>query len=70
VGVHLERRSQRRRGPGAERDDPIGQQQPLVDVVGDEQHGLAILSPQALDLVLQGRAGQGVERAERLVEQQ
>ena len=42
----------------------------LLDVVGDEQHGLALALPDAEQQFLHQRAGLVVERAERLVEQQ
>ena len=42
----------------------------LVDVVGDQQHGLAELALQPQELVLQPAADHRVDRAERLVHQQ
>ena len=50
--------------------DPVAEVDRLVDVVGDQQHGDALGLPDALQLVLQPRARQRIERAERLVEQQ
>ncbi len=38
--------------------------------MGDQQHGDALGGPYPLQLVLQARAGESVERAERLVEQE
>ena len=54
----------------AEHDDPVGQLEGLVDVVGDQQHrgGLGLVDVQ--EQVLHLHPGQGVQRAERLVEQQ
>ena len=57
-------------GPGGHRVDAIGEQDGLVDVVGDEDHGRAALVPDAHQLVLQGGARERVQRAERLVHQQ
>ena len=36
----------------------------------DHEHGLAILLPQAHQLILQLQAGEGVQQAERLIQQQ
>ena len=60
----------RRARPGIERHDAVGEQQRLVDIVGDEQNGLPLLRPDRLDLVLQIGARQRIERRERLVKQQ
>ena len=48
----------------------IGQQERLLDVVGDQQHGAPVQRPQVGDLRLRGQPGQRVQRRERLVEQQ
>ena len=50
--------------------DPVAQLERLGEVVGDEHHRLADLLVQADDLVLHVAADQGVERGERLVEEQ
>ena len=51
-------------------DDAVAHVDRLVDVVGDEQHRRAARFPEAQHLVLHAHAREGVERAERLVEQQ
>ena len=48
----------------------VAEEDRLLDVVGDEQHGLALALPDAEQHFLHQRAGLVVERAERLVEQQ
>lgn len=49
---------------------PVGEIGGLVDVVRDEEHGLARTLPDADQLVLQGFPRQRVQRRERLVHQQ
>ena len=58
--------------PGTRRHhaDAVGQQDRLVDVVGDEQHGGAERLPDVEQELLHGEPGLRVERAERLVHQQ
>ena len=51
-------------------DDAIAHVDGFVDVMGDEQHGGAARLPKAEDFVLHAHAGEGVERAERFIEQQ
>ena len=51
-------------------DDAVGQRHRLLHVVGDEHDGRARLLPQAEQMLVQARAGEGVERRERLVEEQ
>ena len=54
-------------------DDPVRKRQGLVDIVGDEQHGrngAAGLFPEIEQDVLELAAGDIVERAERLVQEQ
>ena len=51
-------------------DDAAAEEDRLLDVVGDEQHGLALALPDAEQQFLHQRARLVVERAERLVEQQ
>ena len=48
----------------------VGQDDGLVDVVRDEEHGLARRPPDLDQLALHGGAGVGVERGERFVHQQ
>ena len=50
--------------------DAVGQFDGLVHVVGDEQHRRIVDLAQAADQAVHADAGQGVERAERLVGQQ
>ena len=50
--------------------DPVGEQQGLVDVVRDHDDRAAVGLPEAEELVLEVDAGEHVEQAERLVEQQ
>jgi hypothetical protein len=54
----------------AHEQDAVGQQDGFVHVVGDHEHGLLGLAHDAHQLVLDGAAGQRVERAEGLVQQQ
>ena len=49
---------------------PIGEGDGLGHAVGDEDHGARPLEPEALELGVERLAGQGVERAERLVEEE
>lgn len=49
---------------------PVGQQQGLVHVMGDQEHGAAAPLPELGDELLRLDPGQGVQRAEGLVEQQ
>ena len=51
-------------------EHPVGEEHRLGDRVGDEQHGLLPLHPDALQLDVHVLARHGVERAERLVHQQ
>ena len=59
-----------RPGPPREHQHAVGQKHRLVDLVGDEQHGLAALLPDAQQLGLHDLARLRVERGERLVHQQ
>ena len=54
----------------AQHDDPVGERERFRDVVGDQDGGEAVLVPDALQQPVHLAAGQRVERAERLVEQQ
>ena len=56
--------------PRGHDDDAIGEGDGLGDAVGDEDDGARPLEPEALELGVELLAGEGVERAERLVEQQ
>ena len=68
--VHFEDPADGGRGPVGHHHDAIGEQHRLVDVVRDHHHRAAGARDDAHQLVLQVRAGERVERAERLVEQQ
>ena len=58
------------RPPVGEDRDPVAHLHRLVDVVGDQQHGLAELALEPQELVLQPAADHRVDGAERLVHQQ
>jgi hypothetical protein len=49
---------------------PIGEVKRFVDVVGDHDYGVAGVLPYFEQRVLQVEAGEGIEHAERLIEQQ
>ena len=49
---------------------PLAQQQRLFDIVGHQQAGIPLLLPEGDQLPLHADAGQGIEFAQRLVEQQ
>ena len=53
-----------------EHEHPVGEQQGFVDVVGDEQHGGAVAGTQLLHQRVHTDAGERIERAERLVEEE
>ena len=53
-----------------EHEHPVGEQDRLVDVVGDQQDRGPVAGAQLLDEGVHPHPGQGVEGAERLVEQQ
>ena len=57
-------------GPGGHDRNPVTEQERLVDIVGDEEHGLLVRAPDAGQLLLHDPAGLRIERAERLVHQQ
>jgi hypothetical protein len=54
----------------AEQDDAVGELQRLIDVVGDEEHGSGLGGMHVEEQVLHLQSGEGVERAERLVEEE
>ena len=58
------------RRPRPEDDDALAEQQRFLDVVCDEQRREPGATPEADELFLHGEARQGIELAERLVEQQ
>ncbi len=70
VGVELGRGSDLLEPAGVHHADPVGDGERLLLVVGDEQRGRADLELDPPDLVAQLGAHLGVERRERLVEQQ
>src|SRR5579875_1620582 len=57
-------------GTGRHHGDPLGEKDRFLHVVGDEDHGLARMLPDAQQLHLHQAAGLRVERAEGLVHQQ
>ena len=59
-----------RPGRGRHDDDAVAHVDRFVDVVGDEEHRRAARLPEPQHFVLHPHAGEGVERAERFVEQQ
>jgi hypothetical protein len=66
--VDADRRADR--AAGVERHDAVGEEHGLVDVVRDEKRRAAIAGDEARELVLERRACERIERAERLVEEQ
>src|SRR5262249_45978686 len=52
---------------GGEYKDAVGEEESLVDAVGDEHDGCAGLRPDLEEILLQLLAGLRIERAERLV---
>src|SRR6478735_1551651 len=54
----------------SQHDHPIGQQNRLVDVMGDQQHGGCVATTQVLQQAVHLDARQRIEGAERFVEQQ
>src|SRR5262245_27899593 len=57
-------------GASSQHDDAIGQEHRLVDLMGDEQYGLAAIEPDAEELDLHYLARLRVERRKRLVHDQ
>ena len=57
-------------GAGVEDDDAVGELDGFVDVVGDEDDGLALGVPDAEEFAAHDEAGDGVEGAEGLVEEE
>ena len=55
--------------PSTKHDDSIGEQDRLVHVVSDEQHGGAMTSAEPLEQRVHLDAREGVQRAEGLIEQ-
>ena len=53
-----------------DQDHPIGNRHRFTDVVGHQQHGKTVLLPEPFDQLLHLDAGQGIQCAERFVEQQ
>src|SRR3984893_583809 len=67
--LHVEHRPHRAR-PRAHDHHPVGEEDRLVDGVGDEEHRLGLLVPDPLQLEVHLLARHRVQRAERLVHQQ
>jgi hypothetical protein len=59
-----------RGGAARHHDHTVGQEQGLIDIVGDHHHRFAVLIPQSHELILEFHAGEGIEETERLIEQQ
>ncbi len=57
-------------GAGAHHDDAVGELHGLVDIVGDEDDGFALGLPDAQQFAAHDEAGDGIERAEGLVEKE
>ena len=57
-------------GAGAHHDHAVGELHGFVDVVGDEDDGLALRLPDAQQFAAHDQAGDGIERAEGLVEEE
>src|SRR6266702_1868124 len=55
---------------GRENEDAIGQIHSFVDLMGDEQHSLLRLTPDAQELGLHDLACLGIERSKRLIHQE
>ena len=79
AGAHVERARPRQGDrdrvhdpsrPRRHDQDAVGEEDRLGDRMGDEEHGLAPLEPDALELEVHALARHGVERAERLVHEQ
>ena len=68
--VDVERRSQSRIGTRVQRYDLVGQKKALVHIVGDHQNRFFVLTPNLLDLRLEGTPGEGVQGTERLVQKE
>ena len=56
-------------GPRRDHHHLVGELDRLLDAVGDQEHGLAGLQPEALEVGAQLLAGHGVERTQGLVHQ-
>ena len=69
-GSLIRRSSTTRPGPRSHDQDPVGEEDRLRDRVGDEEDGLLLLHPDALQLEVHVLAGHGVERPEGLVHQE
>jgi hypothetical protein len=58
------------RRPAAHDGDAVRQLHGLVDIVGDEDDGVSLFAPDAQQLAAHDQPRDGIERPERLVEQQ
>src|SRR5262245_35519378 len=67
---HCENLPDCRSGAAGHHDYTVGQEQSLIDIVGDHHHGFAVLVPQSHELILKFHAGEGIKETERLIEQQ
>ena len=60
----------RARGPRRHDHDAVGQRDRLLEIVGDEQHRLAVGAPKLQQQIAHDLPGLRIERTERLVHQQ
>src|SRR5262245_13709495 len=67
---HCEDLSDRSGWTAGHHDDTVRQEQRLIDIVGDHHDGFAVLVPEPHELILEFHTGQGIEEAERLIEEQ
>src|SRR4051812_44398920 len=58
------------RRPRPEDDDALAEIERLLDIMGDEERREAAATPQGDELLLHGEPGEGIELAERLVEEE
>src|SRR5262245_28489299 len=67
---HREYLPDSRGGAAGHHDHTVGQEQSLIDIVGDHHHGFAVLVPESHELIIEFHASEGIEETERLIEQQ
>src|SRR3546814_7006326 len=63
--LDIDRESLSKRSPRLQYDHAVGKQKGLVHIIGDKDDGLALLRANTLDLRLQLRPGQRIERRQR-----
>src|SRR3546814_18942754 len=67
--LDIDRESLSKRSRRLQYDHAVGKQKGLVHIIGDTDDGLALLRANTLDLRLQLRPGQRIERRKRPVQQ-